>query len=389
MGTDPALADSDGDGANDGVEIAAGTDPLIGDSDLDGYADGYELNVLSSDPLDADSPGGPNPLAIGINFNSIRGQEADTARSLSEVSFAGVPEVAQKNWNQTEAMNVTSFSTLGIGTIASPSADELVDSRGDATSVGLSFTMNNSWNIDNEKITPYGSLFAGYLDSNPDSNVSVTLTNIPYASYDVYVYVGAGSIGRRQRITDGETTYSFSTAARFDEPGVYTQTSDTGDGFPSANYAKFSDNTDPSITLTFLRGNGNGGINAIQIVATGQLTAYEQWAAERGLNVLDEGAGTADPDKDGVNNLLEFVLGTEPEDLSSNQSPTFEIGASDTEVRFERTSDLGEFAVEVKWSTDLQSWFTAGVTVEENALEGGKTEVVTTLPGGIGGKLFF
>lgn len=389
LGTDPAVVDSDGDGLSDGAEIAAGTNPLEIDSDLDGYGDAYEANVLSADPLDADSPGGPNPLAIGVNFNSLRGQEIDTARMLATNAYAGAPEVAQKNWNQTGALNIVSKATRDLSSIATPSEGGLVDSGGALTSVGLSYTMSNTWNINNEKLTPYGSLYAGYLDTNANNNASVTFSGIPYASYDVYVYLGAGSSGATQKITDGDVTYSFTMAARSTEAGSYTVTSDTGENFPSANYAKFSGKTDSSVTVTFLRGSANGGITGVQIVATEQSTPYEDWAAERGLDTLAEGAETADPDQDGFANLLEFSLGTDPEDRSSYQNPSFEIGAGDTEVRFVRVSDLGDYLVEVKWSTDLNSWSTAGVVVEENSLSADEIEVITTVPGGIGGKRFF
>ncbi|MBN2785356.1 MAG: hypothetical protein JXR25_11050 [Pontiellaceae bacterium] len=46
--TDPNLADTDGDGVNDGVEIANGTDPLQADSDGDGLHDGIEDALAAS-----------------------------------------------------------------------------------------------------------------------------------------------------------------------------------------------------------------------------------------------------------------------------------------------------------------------------------------------------
>ncbi len=54
-GTDPNVADSDGDYASDLREIETlGTDPLNPDSDGDGYQNGHE-DQAGSDPLDADS----------------------------------------------------------------------------------------------------------------------------------------------------------------------------------------------------------------------------------------------------------------------------------------------------------------------------------------------
>jgi len=46
--TDPGNADSDGDGINDGAEIANGTNPLYADSDGDGMGDGAEAALATS-----------------------------------------------------------------------------------------------------------------------------------------------------------------------------------------------------------------------------------------------------------------------------------------------------------------------------------------------------
>ena len=49
-GTDPNVADTDGDGLDDGAEVDAGTDPLAADSDDDGYLDGEEVEA-GTNPL--------------------------------------------------------------------------------------------------------------------------------------------------------------------------------------------------------------------------------------------------------------------------------------------------------------------------------------------------
>lgn len=55
LGTDPTLADSDGDLLTDYAEVNENsTDPLTADSDGDSYQDGDEINE-GKDPLDADS----------------------------------------------------------------------------------------------------------------------------------------------------------------------------------------------------------------------------------------------------------------------------------------------------------------------------------------------
>jgi hypothetical protein len=48
FGTDPNLADTDGDGLDDGVEIGQGTDPADADSDNDGLADGGDVEFVQT-----------------------------------------------------------------------------------------------------------------------------------------------------------------------------------------------------------------------------------------------------------------------------------------------------------------------------------------------------
>ncbi|MEO0601280.1 MAG: hypothetical protein AAF211_07580, partial [Myxococcota bacterium] len=56
--TDPNVADSDGDGLDDGTEVnVEGTDPTIADTDGDGLLDGEEVNVELTDPLLVDTDG--------------------------------------------------------------------------------------------------------------------------------------------------------------------------------------------------------------------------------------------------------------------------------------------------------------------------------------------
>ncbi|OED37447.1 hypothetical protein AB833_23805 [Chromatiales bacterium (ex Bugula neritina AB1)] len=55
-GTNPGLADTDGDGLNDGFEVnTVLSNPLVADTDLDGLNDGLEYNTLFTNPTLIDS----------------------------------------------------------------------------------------------------------------------------------------------------------------------------------------------------------------------------------------------------------------------------------------------------------------------------------------------
>lgn len=87
-GTNPNLADTDGDGLSDGYEVnTSHTDPLNPDTDGDGLTDGYEVNTSLTNPLVADTDGdgfsdgvevakGTNPLSAGSFPSAVINMDA-------------------------------------------------------------------------------------------------------------------------------------------------------------------------------------------------------------------------------------------------------------------------------------------------------------------------
>ena len=74
-GTDPEVADTDGDGLNDGPEVSThSTNPLIADTDRDGLTDGAEVNTHATNPTlvdtDSDTYSDSSEVAEGTNPNS-------------------------------------------------------------------------------------------------------------------------------------------------------------------------------------------------------------------------------------------------------------------------------------------------------------------------------
>jgi hypothetical protein len=306
-GTNPFMPDTDGDGLSDGEEVQiAGTNPLLADTDNDGYLDGYEALVIASNPLDANSPGGPNPEAIGIAFDNVSGGRFGYA--LSPATFAGAPAVRQKNWNRTEPL-ISSAISFTQANIVQPQAGALVDSSGAATAVTASISAGGAWAAPNERDTPYGRLFKALVyNTAAVPNVTVALGNIPYESYDVYVYFGSDYNGRTGLLSSGSTAFSFTSAADATAANgldTYVETTSAA-GNPVANYAVFRGQSSPSFSFTLSRGSDNVGIFGIQIVKQGGPPAtYAQWAA---LHV-DGQAADLDFDGDGVPNGVQYFMG--------------------------------------------------------------------------------
>ena len=96
--------------------------------------------------------------------------------------------------------------------------------------------------------------------------------------------------------------------------------------------------------------------------------AYTSWTGDMSLSTGDALAN-ADPDKDGVPNALEYVLGGEPNPENANSNSTELLPASSTNngdlvFRFQR-KDASEAAVDLtfEWSTDLSFATTNNVAI--------------------------
>ena len=144
----------------------------------------------------------------------------------------------------------------------------------DATSSGATLTLAGgfgAWGIGGVS-SPDGdgstnkAIFDGYYNS---LGSTLTVGNIPFAAYDVYVYFSSDVDGRTGTLSDGTTTYSFKTmgvAATSGSNAIFTQTTDTGAGNPSADYAVFSGLSGASKTFTIANASDGMGFAGIQIV---------------------------------------------------------------------------------------------------------------------------
>jgi hypothetical protein len=102
--------------------------------------------------------------------------------------------------------------------------------------------------------------------------------------------------------------------------------------------------------------------NSLVLTATPTLSAYGTWSTVTYSLTGNNTLTTADPDNDGMNNALEFVLGGNP---SSNdvatKAPQITNGSSSITLSFKRTdaSETQLAVVKVQVSTDLATWNTA------------------------------
>lgn len=161
----------------------------------------------------------------------------------------------------------------------------LPDNTGIATAMDLNYGSFNSWHVQGNHAgldangTANRELLNGYLNSGPaawgpwTTNTWVSLTNVPYAAYDVIVYFNADASGRKCSIEGPNATYNFSTmgsAVRSGPSATFLPTTETSAGvYPTADFAVWQGLTSPNARFTTYPQSGNDqwlGICGFQVV---------------------------------------------------------------------------------------------------------------------------
>jgi hypothetical protein len=192
---------------------------------------------------------------ISAQAQSIISWAYDNGNPIPPTGFAGV--VSVNNWN-----------LAGAGGSANLSYN---DASLSGTTLSLAGGFGN-WGIGgvsapDDDGTYNKAIFDGYYNS---LGSTLTLGNISYSTYDVYVYFSSDVDGRTGTVSDGTKTFSFSTmgvAATSGANALFSQTTDIGAGNPSANYAIFSALTGGAQTFTIANTSDGMGFAGIQIVA--------------------------------------------------------------------------------------------------------------------------
>jgi PKD repeat protein len=198
-------------------------------------------------------------LAGSASANTISWHVDNGNGPLAAANFAGVNLVS--NWTV----------VTGTGT-----ASSLKDNSNATTTAGIVSSQQQSYGIWRmSSTTPAQDSDGSYNKRmiNPYINAggwtSTAISGIPYARYSIYVYFSSDTAGRTGTVSDGTTTYTFTTIGPSSISGgtaTLTQTAATS-GNPSANYAVFTNETSSSKTITCTVASG-GGISSVQIVDT-------------------------------------------------------------------------------------------------------------------------
>jgi hypothetical protein len=157
--------------------------------------------------------GGQTNVTLGIHFGS---GDSAAAIPLAPTDVAGVPEVAQANWNDTSGANGTAPALVedDNGAAVATTAQAVWSSQNTWSSTGRAESNNNfPFLADGVTPGPDRVLMTGYLDTAAPSTTTVTISGLPpefaTVGYNVYVYLLGGvdtDRGGGYRILDGAGT---------------------------------------------------------------------------------------------------------------------------------------------------------------------------------------
>ena len=308
-GTSPIVSDTDGDGLPDGQEVAAGTNPLSDDTDGDGVGDGAE-SAQGSDPLDPDTDGdglddgaeaalGTNPLSADTDGDGLP-DAWEVANGLNpllddaalDADGDGLGSLAEFNAGTNPLASDSDGDGIPDGLELSNGTNPLsADSDGDGLSDGLEAQigtnpllrdtdgdgLDDKWEHDHMRFNPLDATDAtGDFDGDGLSNIFEALqSHTDWNTAD----------------TDGD---GLSDGAEWGGPTNPLKADTDGDGLSDG--AETTLGTSPVTVDT----DGDG--------------CPDGWEVQYGFAPLDatSPAPNADPDGDGLSNLAESQLGTNP-----------------------------------------------------------------------------
>ncbi len=323
LGSHPLKPDTDGDGILDGRETA--TSPLLADSDGDTYPDSIEIEQ-GSDPADPQKVPFDFPGAISLQFVSERMSSA-ILPSGEAAGYFRLP-----HWNVSNPLP----HWVPDGTILNGSKSALKNHRGVATNVAASWSYHFSGD-GFHKGPGDERLLDGMIRSQRqgaiDTPVTVALTGIPYASYDLLVYVGQiypNARGVLRRGGDPATDRYFVASSSPPFLGWKEVTATNVVAIMPANFVRYRNLTGPSQSVTLSSiDNDVVAIHGIQIIDSGTDTdgdgMSDSLEIENHFNPAVSDA-TADADADGMGNAAEIAAGTDPHQPDSDHDGILDGG---------------------------------------------------------------
>lgn len=314
--------------------------------------------------------------SLSSSGGTIRGGNSATGTTTLEVGNLDT------NTTVTGALNngttkVLALTKVGTGTLT------LANSKG---YTGATLVSGGTLDVGGLTASPVTVASSGKLALNGNLGGTLTVNSGGHLSLAVAATAGA----QTTRTVTGAVTLTSGnivdlTAAATPAAGSYTLLTATGgiSGAPTTiNYNGITG------TLSVV-----GNSLVLDVTSAG----YSAWAASKGLTAGVNDGPTQDPENDGIENLLEFVLGGNP--LASDPSilPVQTLDVTNYHFTFNRADESEtEVTLTFEYGSTLSGWTpvaigtaSAGqVTVTENGASADTVEVIIPRSSAVNGKLF-
>jgi len=178
--------------------------------------------------------------------------ENDGNQNFAGGALIGPTDINSTNWNSTIDRDSGSKATGEIGSVHT-----LIDDTGATTTATIEWSSKNVYYNGDGTSSDEAKLAVGYLDDG-NSGASFTLSNIPYAQYNVYVLFTSDVNGD---YTHTDLTIAGSSYTGGDFPAHGRVLDGTGwklaDGTANGNYAKVENLSGASLTVSAASRNGS------------------------------------------------------------------------------------------------------------------------------------